>query len=120
MFDPPSRSAIVRATFRMRSWARADSPSRVMAFSSSAMNARRLDGFLKRHRRQNRRYALRQHGLSRARRPDEQNVMPAGAGHFQRALGGLLPMDIAQINGLQRSEEHTSELQSQSNLVCRL
>src|SRR2546430_6579802 len=28
--------------------------------------------------------------------------------------------DLATLLGLQRSEEHTSELQSQSNLVCRL
>jgi len=60
------------------------------------MNARRSsDGFLKRHRRQNRRYALRQHGSFPApRRPDETKCLwPAGAGHFQGArLGGLLPM----------------------------
>src|SRR2546430_12892331 len=32
------------------------------------------------------------------------------------------PLDISERNGgeLLRSEEHTSELQSQSNLVCRL
>jgi hypothetical protein len=35
MFAAASKSAIVRATFRMRSWARAESPSRVMAVSSS-------------------------------------------------------------------------------------
>ena len=28
--------------------------------------------------------------------------------------------NIAEWNGMERSEEHTSELQSQSNLVCRL
>jgi hypothetical protein len=35
MFDPSSRSAIVDATFRMRSWARAEKPSRVIAFPSN-------------------------------------------------------------------------------------
>src|SRR2546427_3419198 len=39
-------------------------------------------------------------------------------------LGGVIGAGIAySFNGLQtikRSEEHTSELQSQSNLVCRL
>src|SRR2546430_3784087 len=28
--------------------------------------------------------------------------------------------DLARMNRFERSEEHTSELQSQSNLVCRL
>src|SRR2546430_13159285 len=32
--------------------------------------------------------------------------------------GGALPPNILSLGG--RSEEHTSELQSQSNLVCRL
>src|SRR5688572_2794192 len=35
-----------------------------------------------------------------------------------RAAGGTAHHD--SIQGWQRSEEHTSELQSQSNLVCRL
>src|SRR3990167_6036803 len=37
--------------------------------------------------------------------------------------GGALPgfsLDWTRLQGLGRSEEHTSELQSQSNLVCRL
>src|SRR2546430_13885124 len=33
---------------------------------------------------------------------------------------GLPPRNIKGINYAERSEEHTSELQSQSNLVCRL
>src|SRR2546430_12732723 len=32
----------------------------------------------------------------------------------------LLEQDVPQLRGGVRSEEHTSELQSQSNLVCRL
>src|SRR2546430_11500270 len=36
-------------------------------------------------------------------------------------LGTLEPEDlVAAVPDVQRSEEHTSELQSQSNLVCRL
>src|SRR3989475_6729159 len=45
---------------------------------------------------------------------------PAGVEHRAGALrhgGGGLPPELA---GDVRSEEHTSELQSQSNLVCRL
>src|SRR2546427_5605918 len=37
------------------------------------------------------------------------------AGHDQPAIG-----DTAAATAAARSEEHTSELQSQSNLVCRL
>src|SRR2546427_7992019 len=40
----------------------------------------------------------------------KQVVEPAGAVALAAVLAGLVP----------RSEEHTSELQSQSNLVCRL
>src|SRR2546430_10263333 len=32
----------------------------------------------------------------------------------------LPPQPPLRLGGMQRSEEHTSELQSQSNLVCRL
>src|SRR2546430_12784213 len=34
--------------------------------------------------------------------------------------GTPVPDSLYEINSTQRSEEHTSELQSQSNLVCRL
>src|SRR5438270_9683747 len=39
-------------------------------------------------------------------------------GQHDRALG--VPLDPVQVALELRSEEHTSELQSQSNLVCRL
>src|SRR2546430_9493792 len=40
---------------------------------------------------------------------------------FSSSLRALLPaLDCAKYNQRTRSEEHTSELQSQSNLVCRL
>src|SRR5688572_31836916 len=42
---------------------------------------------------------------------------PAG----QRILGRFVDGDLGRLEGQEaRSEEHTSELQSQSNLVCRL
>src|SRR2546430_13717760 len=37
-----------------------------------------------------------------------------------RAEGGKVERALFGYNLLERSEEHTSELQSQSNLVCRL
>src|SRR5256886_10198985 len=36
------------------------------------------------------------------------------------AVGGTLNITSIPGSGAERSEEHTSELQSQSNLVCRL
>src|SRR2546427_8889476 len=55
------------------------------------------------------------HHLQGASRPFQRQQMeaePVGpAGGHQAGAGGVHP---------QRSEEHTSELQSQSNLVCRL
>src|SRR2546430_9170909 len=39
---------------------------------------------------------------------------------FALHLGSLSPFVAQQVIAQTRSEEHTSELQSQSNLVCRL
>src|SRR2546430_12779880 len=56
--------------------------------------------------------------ISAARRVNDLFAVSRGL-KFQNAEAGenLLAVSRAQIN---RSEEHTSELQSQSNLVCRL
>src|SRR2546426_7025356 len=52
------------------------------------------------------------HGhLLRGRHPD-----PEGQGH----ASSRAPLPPAEPPGLDRSEEHTSELQSPCNLVCRL
>ena len=40
---------------------------------------------------------LGQHRLAGARGPDHQEVMPAGRSHFERALRGLLALDVAQV-----------------------
>src|SRR2546430_12688254 len=49
---------------------------------------------------------------------------PSSTLKFSPPFGGnfipLVPLASSGRNGLFRSEEHTSELQSQSNLVCRL
>src|SRR5688572_22757284 len=45
-------------------------------------------------------------------------LAPVGDGVFQAGDARLQLLE--RLVGLERSEEHTSELQSQSNLVCRL
>src|SRR5260370_26018837 len=40
--------------------------------------------------------------------------------HHRRLAFALLALPAVQSDGQQRSEEHTSELQSHLNLVCRL
>ena len=69
-----------------------------------AMDLRGLDGFLKRQRRKNAGESFREHGFAGAGRPDHQNIVAAGGSHFERALGGGLAADIAEI-GQGSSEE---------------
>src|SRR2546429_6766587 len=50
-------------------------------------------------------------------------VVPVGAaGVFLRAHGVIAPVEERRVDrpGVERSEEHTSELQSRLHLVCRL
>src|SRR2546430_8637334 len=47
-------------------------------------------------------------------------VRPLFAAAGAAFIAGLLLGEIAPVATSRRSEEHTSELQSQSNLVCRL
>src|SRR6266567_7960106 len=47
-------------------------------------------------------------------------VMVAAAPPPRPATCGVRPARAASLRAASRSEEHTSELQSQSNLVCRL
>src|SRR2546430_12721047 len=64
------------------------------------------------------------------RRPPRSTLFPyttlfrSGDLHLSERHGGLLCRSTGRLGvgrgGEQRSEEHTSELQSQSNLVCRL
>src|SRR2546427_6663728 len=45
---------------------------------------------------------------------------PLRQNEFGGTFGGPIKKDKTQFRRVLRSEEHTSELQSQSNLVCRL
>src|SRR2546430_5852706 len=49
----------------------------------------------------------------------QQNLLFTGVAHGQRATLESVLADHGE-DAFERSEEHTSELQSQSNLVCRL
>ena len=51
----------------------------------------------RRQRRQNRGQPRGQHRFAGAGRADHQEVMPAGGGHFERALGAFLALDVGQI-----------------------
>src|SRR5690606_40419070 len=52
---------------------------------------------------------------------DGQLLDTAGQGAYARRLMELMPlMPVEESGRLKRSEEHTSELQSRENLVCRL
>src|SRR2546430_3201768 len=59
---------------------------------------------------------------------EETTVIESSSGNFAAALAAFthlaglrfIPVIDPNISGTYRSEEHTSELQSQSNLVCRL
>src|SRR2546430_11363203 len=68
-----------------------------------------------------------------AQRPDQRPTTVSISDHLSQGRSGLRFRDLARVrSGLSsgyraeargfgfRSEEHTSELQSQSNLVCRL
>ena len=79
----------------------------VVKHSRDAVNARRLDRFFERHRRQHRRNTFREHRLARARRPDQQNVVASRAGNFQRSLRCHLSAHVAQIHRiLARFRQH--------------
>src|SRR2546430_7319920 len=59
---------------------------------------------------------------SRGRNPEAHEFYLMTIMFAAAASGGVSEMlrDTAETFGWNRSEEHTSELQSQSNLVCRL
>src|SRR2546430_13342088 len=58
--------------------------------------------------------------LDEALRRGAKKVYAGTRGALQHADERVTPLTLDVTNGSQRSEEHTSELQSQSNLVCRL
>jgi hypothetical protein len=65
--------------------------------AGNAVNLGGLNGFFEGERRQDAGEAFRQHGLARTGRADHQDVMRAGGGHFEGALGHGLAAYIAEI-----------------------
>src|SRR2546430_13631406 len=59
------------------------------------------------------------HGAQRRAKPVLDRRLP-GRGESVAAHGAQIGNDRSGGSGGRRSEEHTSELQSQSNIVCRL
>src|SRR5262249_56169617 len=47
-------------------------------------------------------------------------VKPRGARDYRGTIADLPGIEVAYLSAAERSEEHTSELQSLTNLVCRL
>ena len=58
---------------------------------------RHFEQFGRRQRRQDRGQPRRQHRFAGAGRADHQQMMPAGGGDLERALGALLALDVAQV-----------------------
>ena len=66
--------------------------------TEDGIDLRGLDHFGAVHRGQNGRQALGEHGLARARRSDEQDVVPARCRYLKRALDVLLRLDLGKID----------------------
>ena len=56
-----------------------------------------LEGFFETQRREDRGQALGEHGLAGAGRADHEDVVAAGGGDFERALGDVLAADVAEV-----------------------
>ena len=94
---PPTRPAL-----RDRVMRRAKRPAAKSGWPGGsrpdrAVDPRRLDRFLGRQHRQDRRHALGQHGLAGARRADHQQVVAAGGGDRDGPLGHLLAADVGEV-----------------------
>ena len=69
---------------------------------ADAVDLRRLQRLVGRERGEDAGHAPREHRLARARRPDHERVVPTGRGHFERALGVLLPAHVGEVDGVGR------------------
>ena len=58
-----------------------------------------LEGFVEAERREDRGEPAGEHGFAGAGRADHQDVVAAGGGDFEGALGGLLAADVGEVEG---------------------
>ena len=65
--------------------------------ASHRMHLRRLQRLWESQRWQNARQPAREHGFARARRSNQEHVVPPGGGHFERALGRALSPNILEV-----------------------
>ena len=91
------------------------------------LHHRDLQQFARGERRQDRGQALRQHGFAGAGRAAHQQVVATGRDDFQRALGGVLPLHVAQVgqhhlagaNGRSGARQHLRALEVVAELDQR-
>ena len=86
-------NSVVRRTKR----AHAHKPSLWRKLARNAVYLGNFKRFLKIQRRQDGGQALGQHGFATAGRADKQHIVAARSRHFQRTLGGLLPLNLGII-----------------------
>ena len=105
---------------------RAEGPLRDQAgagieHAGDGVNLGGLERFVEGERGEDRRQALGQHGFAGAGRADHENVVAAGRGHFERALGGLLAAHIAEVDGemLQLAEQRLRWRRERARAECR-
>ena len=84
-----------------------DQPGGGIEHAGDGVDLGRLQRFVEGERREDGGQALGQHRLARAGRADHENVVAAGGGDFERALGGLLAAHILEVDGemLQLAEQ---------------
>jgi hypothetical protein len=76
----------------------ADQAGALVEDSGDAVNFGGLEGFFESERRQDGWHALGEHGFAGAGRADHENVVAAGAGDFDGALGGVLSADVFEVD----------------------
>lgn len=92
------QSNVADGVVRRTEWSRRHERISLGQPTGDAMNFRRFDCFLDRHRRNDCGDAFREHRLPGAGRTDHENIVSAGDGDLERAFDVGLPFDIAEID----------------------
>ena len=94
------QAGIGNGVVRRAERAHADEPGAGIEHAGNTVNLGGLQRLFKGKGRQDRRHALGEHGLAGTGRADHQDVVAAGAGDFQSALGGLLSTNVFEVDGV--------------------